>query len=52
MPAQAPGSDLRILHPDPPLAEDERAALQQLVALAGYGQLDLTTPRLMAARGG
>ena len=52
MPAQAPGSDLRILHPDPPLAEDERAALQQLVALAGYGLLDLTTPRLMAARGG
>jgi hypothetical protein len=51
MPAQAAGSDLRILHPDPPLAEDERGVLQNIVALAGYGQLDLTTPRLLAARG-
>lgn len=51
MPAQAAGSSLRILHPDPPLAEDEREVLQSLVSLAGYGALDLTTPRLLAARG-
>ena len=51
MPALPPGSELRILHPDPPLAADERQVLQQMVALAGYGALDLTTPRLLAARG-
>ena len=51
MPAQAAGSDLLILHPDPPLAADERGVLQDLIALAGYGQLDLTTPRLLASRG-
>ena len=51
MPAQPAGSDLRILHPDPPLAADERDVLQNLIALAGYGQLDLTTPRLLASRG-
>ena len=51
MPAQAPGSELRILHPDPPLAADELSVLQHLVALAGYGQLDLTTPHLLASRG-
>ena len=51
LPEQAPGSDLRILHPDPPLAQEERAVLQHLAHLAGYGQLDLTTPRLLASRG-
>ncbi len=45
------GKDVRILHPDPPLSEDERKILQQIVSLAGYGALDLTTPRLLAARG-
>lgn len=49
--AQPAGSRLRILHPDPPLADDEIDVLQQLVHLAGYGTLDLTTPRLLAARG-
>jgi hypothetical protein len=51
MPARQPGSELCILHPDPPLAADERSVLQHLVALAGYGQLDLATPRLLASRG-
>lgn len=51
MAAQPLGSDLRILHPDPPLAEDECDVLQRLVTMSGYGQLDLTTPRLLAARG-
>ena len=51
MPAQGPGSEIRILYPDPPLAEDERRVLQLLVQLAGYGPLDLSTPRLLAARG-
>ena len=51
MAAQSAGSDLRILHPDPPLADDECDVLQRMVTMAGYGQLDLTTPRLLAARG-
>ena len=51
MPAQAAGSSVRILHPDPPLAEDEREVLQTLVSLAGYGALDLATPHTLAARG-
>jgi hypothetical protein len=44
---------LRILHPDPPLGADELAILQQMAALSGMdGQLDIMTPRLLAARGG
>ena len=30
---------------------DDHHWTQQMVTLAGYGQLDLTTPRLLAARG-
>jgi len=51
MPVLAAGSQVRILHPDPPLSHDERNVLQQIVSLAGLGALDLTTPRLLAARG-
>ena len=42
-----------ILHPDPPLGEDEAMSLEQVVSLAGYeGELIITTPRGLAARGG
>jgi hypothetical protein len=53
MKAAASGSrdDLRILHPDPPLGAEERQVLQQIASLAGHGALDLTTPRLLSARG-
>jgi hypothetical protein len=45
-------ADLRILHPDPPLGADEKAALEQMATLMGHrGGLDLMTPRLLAARG-
>jgi hypothetical protein len=44
---------LRIMHPDPPLGEDELSVLHQIVRLDGrYGHLDIMTPRLLAARGG
>jgi hypothetical protein len=46
-----PGAAVRILHPDPPLSQDERDVLQWIVSAAGYGALDLTTPRLLASRG-
>jgi hypothetical protein len=47
------GSDVRILHPDPPLGEDEKVVLQQLLSLSqSHGKLDIMTPRLLAARGG
>lgn len=47
------GGGLRILHPDPPLGTDEKAVLDRIVALAGLReQLDIMTPRLLAARGG
>lgn len=51
IPALPKGSPVRILHPDPPLSQDELHVLQQMVSLAGLGALDLTTPRLLAARG-
>jgi hypothetical protein len=45
--------DLRILHPDPPLGPDERAVLEEIARLAGItGEVDLMTPRSLAARGG
>jgi hypothetical protein len=45
-------SELRILHPDPPLGTEERATLEQLATLAGFhGRLEPMTPRLLAARG-
>lgn len=43
---------LRILHPDPPLGPEENVLLAQIAELAGLqGQLDIATPRLLAARG-
>ena len=50
-----PGADekLRILHPDPPLGPDEKAVLEQMLAMSGLdGKLDVMTPRQLAARGG
>jgi hypothetical protein len=47
------GLDVRILHPDPPLGEDEKAVLQQLLSIShSHSKLDIMTPRLLAARGG
>jgi hypothetical protein len=44
---------LRIIHPDPPLGDDELSVLQQVAGLAGMNiRLDVMTPRLLAARGG
>ncbi|MGB6165862.1 MAG: hypothetical protein WCF33_24635 [Pseudonocardiaceae bacterium] len=44
---------LRILHPDPPLGLPERLVLEQLARLGGVTRdLDVMTPRLLAARGG
>ncbi|MGH3869578.1 MAG: hypothetical protein ACRDQ4_26450 [Pseudonocardiaceae bacterium] len=44
---------LRILHPDPPLGPPERLVLEQLARLGGVTRdLDVMTPRLLAARGG
>jgi CHAD domain-containing protein len=44
---------LRILHPDPPLGAPERLVLNQLARLGGVMRdLDVMTPRLLAARGG
>jgi len=51
MAPRSEGSRVCIIHPDPPLSEDERAVLQQMATMAGYGSLDLTTPRLLATRG-
>ena len=46
-------TDIRILHPAPPLGPDEELVLQQLLALCRQkGTLDIMTPRLLAARGG
>ena len=45
-------SDLRIIHPDPPLGPDERQALIQMLHLMGHrGSFEVTTPRGLAARG-
>nr|VFJ65678.1 MAG: TIR domain-containing protein [Candidatus Kentron sp. DK] len=47
------GSGIRILHPEPPLAEDEKLVLSQMASLCGKElKLDIMTPRLLAARGG
>jgi hypothetical protein len=44
--------NIRILHPDPPLGSDEKAALEQIATLSGHrGHLDIMTPRMLAARG-
>lgn len=48
-----PISMLRILHPDPPLGPDELAVLVQMTTIGGLvAQLDIMTPRQLAARGG
>lgn len=42
-----------IIHPDPPLGAAERAVIDELCALAGFGtRVDILTPRTFAARGG
>jgi len=47
------GSTVRILHPDPPLGADEKFVLEQMLALSRTNcELDIMTPRLLAARGG
>jgi hypothetical protein len=44
-------ANLLILHPDPPLGEDEKSVLQQIAAMAGVtGVLDLMTPRQLESR--
>jgi hypothetical protein len=43
---------LRILHPDPPLGQDEKAVLEQILSFGGMGTLDVMTPRQLASRGG
>jgi len=44
---------VRILHPDPPLGRDEKLVLDQVFSLTGSSaELDIMTPRLLAARGG
>ena len=46
-------TNIRILHPAPPLGPDEELVLQQLLSLyRQQGALDIMTPRLLAARGG
>lgn len=48
-----PGSQIRILHPDPPLGPEERRVLDQILGLGSEGSvLDIMTPRQLAARGG
>ena len=45
--------DIRILHPDPPLGQEERKALDGIAKLMGVeGTVDVMTPRALAARGG
>lgn len=44
---------LRILHPDPPLGPEERKVLSRLVLMSRLRRdVDIMTPRLLAARGG
>ena len=43
---------VRVLHPDPPLGEEEKLVLEQVLSLGSPDcELDVTTPRLLAARG-
>lgn len=41
-----------ILHPDPPLTESEQTVLKQIAELKGLTDLEVLTPRTLAARGG
>ena len=51
--ASLPAEGIRILHPDPPLGPEERIALQKQAKLSVLGrEVDIMTPRLLAARGG
>jgi len=44
---------LRVLHPDPPLGPEERDVLSRLAKMSKLGRdIDIMTPRLLAARGG
>jgi hypothetical protein len=46
-------NELLILHPDPPLGPEEKSVLQELLLLGDVPlQLDVMTPRLLAARNG
>jgi hypothetical protein len=46
-------TQLVILHPDPPLGPEEKAVLEELLSLSGLDlELDVLTPRLLAARNG
>ena len=46
-------NELLVLHPDPPLGPEEKSVLQELLSLGGLAlQLDVMTPRLLAARSG
>jgi hypothetical protein len=43
---------IRILHPDPPLGEDEFAVLEQILKIANVkAGLEILTPRMLAIRG-
>jgi len=47
------GTSIRVLHPDPPLGQDEKHVLDQALRLVrAQSTLDIMTPRLLAARGG
>ncbi len=49
----SPHHPVRILHPDPPITESERASLNAVAALATPPlTLEVMTPRILAARGG
>ena len=51
--AASDGRVVRILHPDPPLGPEEKLVLEQVLSLGRPGdELDVMTPRLLAARGG
>lgn len=47
------GRNLTVLHPDPPLTEQEEHVLNEIARLMGQGTaIDVMTPRTLAARGG
>jgi hypothetical protein len=42
---------IQVIHPDPPIGDDEARVLEQIVRLAGLrNELDIVTPRVLAAR--
>lgn len=47
------GRNITVLHPDPPLTEQEERVLNEIAKLMGQGTaIDVMTPRTLAARGG